>query len=303
MANVLVNAFAAFIDAATSTPTLFTAALAENGFSNEQILGIMLVAQFVVIATFHWLAVHWRTGGKWDRVALFRLGLVYLIVFCAVAIECRVLFIRLPEGVSGVYDVGHESLSPFLTLMNSNKYVNEVVAALNSMLVLGGTVYGTYIMAAKADCTVLVKCCWCGFIRMLTGVLTRLPVPSGYVSVSGDFPPENENCKGFIFCPSGHVIGMFMLSLHMRRRGEVAGANFIDVMNVLQTVRLIALRGHYTVDVIMAIIIVMAVEPRVEESLWGAAPAKPTQKKTSSAVGKPPKKRSSSRSRSAKKQQ
>ena len=58
-----------------------------------------------------------------------------------------------------------------------------------------------------------------------------------------------------------------LLGLELRHRGLGTAALFNDVVNVAQAVRLIALQGHYSVDVLTAVLIGLAVDPRVEAAL------------------------------------
>ena len=42
-------------------------------------------------------------------------------------------------------------------------------------------------------------------------------------------------------------------------------AYVVDILNAIQGIRLIALRGHYTIDVITSILIALVVDPRIEK--------------------------------------
>jgi len=60
-----------------------------------------------------------------------------------------------------------------------------------------------------------------------------------------DFPVGNVS---FFLFFSGHVGGSVIASLDMRRTGRYKMAWVFDALNVLQTLRLLATRGHYTID-------------------------------------------------------
>lgn len=55
------------------------------------------------------------------------------------------------------------------------------------------------------------------------------------------------NVSFFLFF-SGHVAGSVIASLDMRRMQRWELARTFDVLNVLQVVRLLGSRGHYTID-------------------------------------------------------
>lgn len=60
-----------------------------------------------------------------------------------------------------------------------------------------------------------------------------------------DFPVGNVS---FFLFYSGHVAGSVIASLDMRRMQRWELAWTFDVLNVLQAVRLLGTRGHYTID-------------------------------------------------------
>ena len=109
-----------------------------------------------------------------------------------------------------------------------------------------------------------VKGLACLVARQAFGLATRLPVPPGYVRVEGDWPPETEACPGLIYNPSGHVLGVATLARELRRRGDGTRARAVEAVNALQVVRLIASRGHYSVDVLTALLLAWYVDDRVE---------------------------------------
>lgn len=71
-----------------------------------------------------------------------------------------------------------------------------------------------------------------------------------FVGSGMDFPVGNVS---FFLFFSGHVAGSVIASLDMRRmqRGELAW--LFDILNVLQAVRLLGTRGHYTIDLAVGV--------------------------------------------------
>lgn len=60
-----------------------------------------------------------------------------------------------------------------------------------------------------------------------------------------DFPVGNVS---FFLFYSGHVAAAVIASLDMRRMQRQGMALAFDLLNVLQVVRLLSTRGHYTID-------------------------------------------------------
>ncbi|KAF2301355.1 hypothetical protein GH714_023251 [Hevea brasiliensis] len=88
-------------------------------------------------------------------------------------------------------------------------------------------------------CSVLVH------LPRVLGYSTQLPVPEGFLGSGVDFPVGNVS---FFLFFSGHVAGSVISSLDMRRMERWELAWTFDVLNVLQSVRLLGTRGHYTID-------------------------------------------------------
>jgi hypothetical protein len=103
--------------------------------------------------------------------------------------------------------------------------------------------------------------------RMVIGVATRLPTPTDFQPIAGDWPPYDDNCRGFIWNPSGHVIGLLLAAFELSYRGHFGLAKALHAVNLLQAVRLISLQQHYTVDVITALGVAFYVDQAIERHL------------------------------------
>ena len=186
-----------------------------------------------------------------------RLALFVTCMWAGLALECHL------KPVASVFDAGHEMLSDLAPLMHSPA-VGGALAALNTLVVWGGMGLGLYGGIVEDEWAFAVKGLACLVARQAFGLATRLPVPPGYVRVEGDWPPETEACPGLIYNPSGHVLGVATLARELRRRGDGTRARAVEAVNALQVVRLIASRGHYSVDVLTALLLAWYVDDRVE---------------------------------------
>ena len=186
-----------------------------------------------------------------------RLALFVTCMWAGLALECHL------EPVDTVFDAGHEALAALAPLVQASA-VGGALAALNTLIVWGGMGLGLYGGIVEDEWAFAVKGLACLVARQAFGLATRLPVPPGYVRVEGDWPPETEACPGLIYNPSGHVLGVATLARELRRRGDGRRAWAVEVVNALQVVRLIASRGHYSADVLTALLLAWYVDDRVE---------------------------------------
>lgn len=86
--------------------------------------------------------------------------------------------------------------------------------------------------------------------RGVLGCATQLPLPEEFLGSGMDFPVGNVS---FFLFFSGHVAGAVIAAADMRREGRAALARLYDALNVLQAVRLLACRGHYTIDLAVGV--------------------------------------------------
>lgn len=86
--------------------------------------------------------------------------------------------------------------------------------------------------------------------RGILGYSTQLPLPKDFLGSGMDFPLGN--LPFFLFF-SGHVAGALIVSLDMRRLGRNQMAFLFDTLNLLQALRLLITRGHYTIDLAVGV--------------------------------------------------
>ena len=211
----------------------------------------------VALLGFQFLGVLAITRSQTPRPV--RLALFVTCMWAGLALECNL------TPVASVFDAGHEALASVAPLVQSPA-VGGALAALNTLIVWGGMGLGLYGGIVEDEWRFAVKGLACLVARQAFGLATRLPVPPGYVRIEGDWPPETEACPGLIYNPSGHVLGVATLARELRRRGDGQRARAVEAVNALQVVRLIASRGHYSVDVLTALLLAWYVDDRVEEA-------------------------------------
>jgi hypothetical protein len=232
----------------------FVGAVAESFTQPAQAIYTVLPNNVALLA-FQFLGVLAITRSQTPRPV--RLALFVTCMWAGLALECNL------EPVKSVFDAGHEALAALAPLVQAPA-VGGALAALNTLVVWGGMGLGLYGGIVEDEWAFAVKGLACLVARQAFGLATRLPVPPGYVRVEGDWPPETEACPGLIYNPSGHVLGVATLARELRRRGDGTRARAVEAVNALQVVRLIASRGHYSVDVLTALLLAWYVDDRVE---------------------------------------
>ena len=201
------------------------------GLTGDEVLFVLFI-QSLVLAS---LALKFPS-----KSVLLNILTVIVVGATGIAIECRVEFLK-----GEVLDIGHEFLEPLLSSFSRNAYVSAISACLNTALCFAIAGYSLR-QAINGRNNIVAKGSVAICVRMFIGLLTRLPVPQKFEPVGGDWPPSRPGvCEGFIFNPSGHVLGALLVSLDLRRTGRHVAASTMDAINVVQAIRLIALRGHY----------------------------------------------------------
>ncbi|MCO5547715.1 hypothetical protein L7F22_001166 [Adiantum nelumboides] len=83
-------------------------------------------------------------------------------------------------------------------------------------------------------------------LRAFLGYATQLPVPQDFLGSGLDFPVNNTS---FFLFFSGHVAISVIVCRDMRRTHRQDCGALVGYFNLLQSLRLLATRGHYTIDV------------------------------------------------------
>ncbi|CAH8343846.1 unnamed protein product [Eruca vesicaria subsp. sativa] len=96
----------------------------------------------------------------------------------------------------------------------------------------------------------IISTCFMFTCRGILGYSTQLPLPQDFLGSGVDFPVGNVS---FFLFYSGHVAGSMIASLDMRRMKRLRLALLFDILNVLQSFRLLGTRGQYTIDLAVGV--------------------------------------------------
>ncbi|XP_062089870.1 phosphatidylcholine:diacylglycerol cholinephosphotransferase 1-like [Humulus lupulus] len=185
---------------------------------------------FLHVARFHWLP------------CVFAAGLLFFM-----AVEYT---LRMVPSSSPPFDLGFVATRPLHRLLSSSPQLNTVLAALNTVFVGMQTTYILWSFLVEGRPRATISALFMFTCRGILGYSTQLPLPQGFLGSGVDFPVGNVS---FFLFYSGHVAGSVIASLDMRRMKRWEMARTFDALNVLQAVRLLGTRGHYTIDLVVGV--------------------------------------------------
>nr|KYP54063.1 hypothetical protein KK1_000230 [Cajanus cajan] len=188
------------------------------------------VADALHVATHHWMP------------CLFALGLLFFM-----GVEYT---LHMVPPSSPPFDLGFLATRPLHALLQSSPHLNTLCAALNTVFVGMQTSYILWTWLIEGRPRATISTLFMFTCRGILGYSTQLPLPQGFLGSGADFPVGNVS---FFLFFSGHVAGSVIASLDMRRMQRWELAWTFDVLNVLQAVRLLASRGHYTIDLAVGV--------------------------------------------------
>ncbi|PPD91355.1 hypothetical protein GOBAR_DD11705 [Gossypium barbadense] len=131
----------------------------------------------------------------------------------------------------------------FLFFIYVEYTLRMVFVAMQSVYIIG-----TWVVEGRPRAT--ISALFMFTCRGILGYTTQLPLPQEFVGSGMDFPVGNVS---FFLFYSGHVAGSVIASLDMRRMQRWELAWLFDILNVLQAVRLLGTRGHYTIDLAVGV--------------------------------------------------
>ncbi|XP_057533951.1 phosphatidylcholine:diacylglycerol cholinephosphotransferase 1-like [Amaranthus tricolor] len=158
--------------------------------------------------------------------------------------------LRMVPSSSPPLDVGFVVTRWLNRILTSSPSLNTLLAALNTVFVGMQTVYILWVFLVEGRLRPGLAALFMFTCRGILGYSTQLPLPQEFLGSGADFPVGNVS---FFLFYSGHVAGSVIASMDMRRmqRNELAWT--FDFLNVLQVVRLLGTRGHYTIDLAVGV--------------------------------------------------
>ncbi|KAK3004935.1 hypothetical protein RJ639_017979 [Escallonia herrerae] len=190
----------------------------------------------------------WRFG---DVLGVVR----YHPVPCAFALSLLFFMgveytLRMIPPSSQPFDLGFVATVHLHRLLASRPNLNTLLAGLNTVFVLVQTSYILWTWLIEGRPRATISALFMFTFRGILGYSTQLPLPEGFLGSGVDFPVGNVS---FFLFYSGHVAASVIASLDMKRMQRWELAWMFDTLNILQVVRLLSTRGHYTIDLVVGI--------------------------------------------------
>lgn len=151
--------------------------------------------------------------------------------------------------------------TPLYRFLATNRDWNDILAALNSFALVIPSLYVTYVTVWIGDYSLVFRVLFTQLMRSFCGWFTYLPPDPNYLASYWDFPDIVQclwqDCSGapkvlpFVSFFSGHVCTMVIAGNHMWLQGHTTLAVIVHALDAFQIIRLLATRGHYSIDIII----------------------------------------------------
>ena len=151
-----------------------------------------------------------------------------------------------------IVDVGWLLTRPLHSYLRRNPTFTNRLVLYNTVVWFSCLMYINYLYFIYHNKILMDKCINLYLFRALTGYMTRLPISQEFLTSENDIPPGEHN---FFFFFSGHTFTLYSTALNLYADYCVFWGHFVMMNLVLQTLRLLAMRGHYSIDIIMAIVL------------------------------------------------
>ncbi|XP_073302812.1 phosphatidylcholine:diacylglycerol cholinephosphotransferase 1-like [Primulina huaijiensis] len=153
--------------------------------------------------------------------------------------------LHMVPSMAAPYDLGFAATMSLNRMLAARPALNTLLAGLNTVFVgmQTGYILWTWLIEGRTRAT--ISTLFMFTCRGILGYVTQLPLPQEFLGSGVDFPVGNVS---FFLFYSGHVAASVIASIDMKRMKRWELAYLFDTLNILQVVRLLTTRGHYTID-------------------------------------------------------
>ena len=163
----------------------------------------------------------------------------------------------------GIVDTGYILTAPLHAWLQDHRDWNDFFALLNTLALAFPGIYTIYVTLLFGDFDLVFRYLATHILRSFCGWFTYLPSSSEYLMSYSDVPDiwqcllkecgdaSKEPVQPFVSFFSGHVATMVCCANHAYINGYRRLGVFMHVLNALQVVRMLATRGHYSIDMII----------------------------------------------------
>lgn len=168
-----------------------------------------------------------------------------------------------PSNPVSIFDLGFTITQPLYDILAANPFYNDAFAWINTCFSMFVAAYPFYLAFFHDEVGSLTAGLVVFMARCLCGLLTTIPVHKEYLPSAGDWPnclwgngaagarlgmPLTAKDTGFFTFFSGHVAAPMLVIAKLNRDGWRKGALLVHFGNAVQMVRLLATRGHWSID-------------------------------------------------------
>jgi len=156
--------------------------------------------------------------------------------------------LQIPVLHKDIKDVGFEFTQNMHDYLIAHPKTNTGLSLANSIILMSCNTFYVYDSIINGW-TPLVE----GFtllysFRFIVGFLTRYPQSSELIEDKTEIPPLGSN---FFFLFSAHTMSIYLVGAHLAT--NILEMCLLGIIIVLQGIRLLATRGHYSSDIIVAL--------------------------------------------------
>jgi len=179
----------------------------------------------------------------------------------------------------GIMDAGYVLTTPLYEILNKNRDLNDFLAFLNTIMLVIPSIYTLQVTFWEGDYSLSFRLMATQLFRSFCGWFTFLPPDPSFLMSVYDYPEifqclfqmdhcieqqKSQNFLPFVSFFSGHVASTVIVANHMYGRNFNRAAMGLHVLNVFQILRLLATRGHYSIDIIIGWVVAIYVSNPAE---------------------------------------
>jgi len=154
------------------------------------------------------------------------------------------------EGVTEITDLGFYLTSGLNEFLGKHENISYILSGINSIYSLAFTFYFIFfrpLFLGDIPCGTVMALSTLS--RTICGSFTTLPIHPMAQLNDNEIPNMVTGNKFFMFF-SGHTCNSEVGRMILKHEGWTGFARLLRLLNLLQAIRLVATRGHYTIDVI-----------------------------------------------------
>ena len=158
--------------------------------------------------------------------------------------------LQIPAQTKYIKDRGFELTQNVHDFLDIHPIGNTILSLINGLILMSCNTFYVYDSVINGW-TPLVE----GFtllyaLRFVIGWSTRLPRSNELLEDRTEVPPMGSN---FFFLFSAHTMSIYLVGAHLAK--NTFEMSILMTIIVLQSIRLLATRGHYSADIIVALVL------------------------------------------------